>query len=284
MLCIPPSGGARLATETFGSPGSPSLVLIMGATASMLGWPAAFCQMLANQGLYVLRFDHRDTGASPTCPAGAPDYAVEDMASDVLAVMDAHGLPKAHLMGMSLGGYLAQMLAVSEPQRVCSLTLYASEPLGWDGPPLPHIAPHILDHFATLAALDWTDGPAVLAFLTGVERLMAGTGAPFDMGLAGDCAAAVLDRTPSPASMFNHAQLTSSQDWTGAFRKIAHPTLVITGTDDPVLPTDNARALAAGIPEASLHLLPGIGHELPPRSHRQITSLVAAHVGKHPAP
>lgn len=268
----------RLATETFGTPGNPPLVLIMGATASMLGWPAPFCQMLADHGLYVLRFDHRDTGQSPTCPPGAPDYTVEDMASDVLSVMDAHALPKAHLLGMSLGGYLAQMLAVRQPQRVLSLTLYASEPLGWDGPPLPHIAPAILDHFASLATLDWTDRPAALGFLTKIDRLSAGTGAPFDAGLARGHAAAVLDRTSSPASMFNHAQLTLAQDWTGAFRKIARPTLVLTGMDDPVLPPDNARALAAGIPGAAMRLLPGIGHELPPRSHGPLARLVAEHV------
>ena len=80
--------GARLATESFGTPGDPALVLVMGATASMLGWPETFCAALAAQGLHVIRFDHRDTGASTTLPPGTADYAVEDMAADVLAVMD----------------------------------------------------------------------------------------------------------------------------------------------------------------------------------------------------
>lgn len=273
-----------LASQSFGSPSGPPLVLIMGATASMLGWPTALCQMLADHGLYVLRFDHRDTGESPTCPPGAPDYTVEDMAADVLAVMDAHGLPKAHLMGMSLGGYLAQMLALTDPERVLTLTLIGSEPLGWDGPPLPHIAPKIMDHFAALTTLDWSDRNAVIAFLTGTETLMAGSGAPFDATAARDYAAATLDRATRPASMFNHAQLTTTQDWTGAFRKITQPTLVMTGADDPVLPPDNARALAAGIPGATLHLLPGIGHELPPRCHAEIAARVAALVRGTPDP
>jgi pimeloyl-ACP methyl ester carboxylesterase len=232
--------------------------------------------MLADHGLYVLRFDHRDTGQSPACPPGAPHYTVDDIAADVLAVMDAHALPKAHLMGMSLGGYLGQMLAVTAPDRTLSLTLIGSEPLGWDGPPLPHIAPRIMDHFSNLATLDWANRDAVIAFLAETEALMAGSGAPFDATAARDYAAATFDRATSPASMFNHAQLTLTQDWTGAFRKITQPTLVLTGSDDPVLPPDNARALAAGIPGASLRLLPGIGHELPPRCHAEIAARVAA--------
>jgi pimeloyl-ACP methyl ester carboxylesterase len=273
-----------LASQSFGSPSDPPLVLIMGATASMLGWPIALCRMLADHGLYVVRFDHRDTGQSPTCPPGAPNYTVEDMAADVLSVMETHSLPKAHLMGMSLGGYLAQMLALTDPDRVLSLTLIGSEPLGWDGPPLPHIAPRIMDHFCNLATLDWANRNGVIAFLTETEALMAGSGAPFDAAAARDYATATLDRATSPASMFNHAQLTSTQDWTGAFRKITQPTLVMTGTDDPVLPADNARALAAGIPDATLHLLPGIGHELPPRCHADIAARVSALVHAMPDP
>jgi pimeloyl-ACP methyl ester carboxylesterase len=273
-----------LASQSFGSPSDPPLVLIMGATASMLGWPTALCQMLADHGLYVLRFDHRDTGQSPTCPPGAPDYTVEDMAADVLSVMETHSLPKAHLMGMSLGGYLAQMLALTDPDRVLSLTLIGSEPLGWDDPPLPHIAEKVMNHFAGLATLDWADRDAVIAFLAETEALMAGSGAPFDATAARDYAIATFDRASSPASMFNHAQLTSTQDWTGAFRKITQPTLVMTGADDPVLPPDNARALAAGIPDATLLFLPGIGHELPPRCHADIAARVSALVHATPGP
>lgn len=272
------SGTARLAVQSFGTPGNPALILVMGATASMLGWPESLCHKLADAGLHVLRFDHRDTGQSSTCPPGAPDYSVEDMAADVRSVMDAHALQRAHLMGMSLGGYLAQMVAVTDPQRVLSLALLASEPLGWDGAPLPHISPVILDHFATLPALDWTDTAAAIEFLVQTERLMAGSGAPFDAVAARTNAAAILDRAVNPAAMFNHAALSSTKDWTAAFRRIACPSLVITGEDDPVLPPANARALAAGIPGAALHLLPGIGHELPPRCHDQIAHLVLGHV------
>lgn len=129
-MTIVAHAGVRIVTEALGRPGDPPILLVMGATASMLGWPDAFCAALAAERLRVIRFDHRDTGRSTTVPPGAATYAVEDMAGDLVAILDAYGLPQAHLVGMSLGGYLSQMLAVTHPDRVASLTLIASEPLG----------------------------------------------------------------------------------------------------------------------------------------------------------
>lgn len=147
------SRGVRLATESFGTrsptrPGAPApaaIVLVMGATASRLGWPDALCAGLAAAGRFVVRYDHRDAGASTTRPPGETDYTIEDLADDLVAVLDAYDLPSAHLVGMSLGGTLSQMVALDHPARVRSLTLIASEPLGWDGPPLPGLSPAILD-------------------------------------------------------------------------------------------------------------------------------------------
>lgn len=270
--------GVTLATEAFGRPGDPALVLVMGATASMLGWPDDFCAALAGQGLHVIRFDHRDTGQSTTVPPGAATYAVEDMAGDVLAVMDAHGLERAHLVGMSLGGYIAQMLALTAPGRVASLTLIGSEPLGWDGGPLPHISDAFLAHFAALRALDWTDRAAVAAFLVETDRLCAGSGRPFEADAARARAQRALDRTDSPASMFNHATAAVRQDWTGRFRDIACPVLVIHGAEDPILPVANGQAIAEGISGAELLVLPGVGHELPPQLFAMLADRIAAHV------
>lgn len=270
--------GITLATQSLGDPKDPALLLVMGATASMLGWPDALCEGLAARGLFVLRFDHRDTGLSTTCPPGAPDYAVEDMAEDVVAILDAHGLTGAHLLGMSLGGYIAQMVAVDHPGRVRSLTLVASEPLGWEGEALPQIAPAFLDHFAALAALDWSDRKAVEDFLLETDRLCAGSATPFDAAAARARIAAVLDRTDRPASMFNHAALDVRRDWSGAVGQIGCPTLVIHGTDDPILPLPNGQAIAAVIPGAELMVLDGVGHELPPARLEEIAARVARHV------
>lgn len=270
--------GIFLATESFGSPDKPALVLVMGATASMLGWPDALCTALADRGLHVIRFDHRDTGQSTTVPPGEAAYAVEDMAGDVLSVMKAYGLEWAHLAGMSLGGYIAQMVALLQPDRVASLALIATEPLGWDGAPLPHISAEFLSHFAALATLDWSDKAAASAFLAESERLCAGSGTAFDTGAAQAVALRVLDRTDSPASMFNHGSLSTRDDWAGRFRDIACPVLVVHGDEDPILPVENGRAIAAGIPGARLEVLPGVGHELAGVRLPWIADRLAEHV------
>ena len=270
------TGSLRLATEGFGKPGDPAVVLVMGATASMLGWPEAFCTGLAAQGRHVIRFDHRDTGASTTLAPGAAGYAVEDMAADVLAVMDGHGIGRAVVMGMSLGGYIGQMVALMAPERVSALVLLASEPLGWDGPELPQMSAAVLAHFGGLAGLDWTDAAAVAEFMVETERLCAGSVPGFDADAARARVAAVLARTDSPASMFNHASLTLREDWTGRFRQIAPPVLVIHGAEDPVLPPANGEALASGIAGAELVVVPGMGHELAPPHVDQIAERLGA--------
>ncbi|QLQ17666.1 MAG: alpha/beta hydrolase [Exiguobacterium profundum] len=270
------TGGLRLATEGFGKPGDPAVVLVMGATASMLGWPEAFCTGLAAQGRRVIRFDHRDTGASTTLAPGAAGYAVEDMATDVQAVMDGHGIGRAAVMGMSLGGYIGQMVALMAPERVSALILLASEPLGWDGPELPHMSAAVLAHFGDLAGLDWTDAAAVAEFMVETERLCAGSVPGFDADAARARVAAVQARTDSPASMFNHASLTLREDWTGRFRQIALPVLVIHGAEDPVLPAANGEALAAGIAGAEVMIVPGMGHDLVAPHVDQIAERVGA--------
>ncbi len=267
-----------LATESFGTDGHPALVMVMGATASMLGWPEALCRALAGKGLFVIRFDHRDTGQSTTVPPGEASYSVEDMAGDVLAVMDGYGMTRAHLAGMSLGGYIAQMVALQEPERVASLTLIASEPLGWDGDPLPHISEEFLGHFAALGSLDWSHRDAAADFLMESERLCAGSGAPFDGAAAKAVALRVLERTDSPASMFNHGSVTTREDWTGRFREIACPVLVIHGDEDPILPVENGQAIADGIPGAQIEVLTGVGHELPLRWLDWLADRIATHV------
>lgn len=274
--------GCCIATECLGLQGQPAVILIMGATASMLSWPAALCTTLAASGLQVIRFDHRDTGLSTTQPPGGAAYAVEDMASDVLAIMDAYDLNQATLMGMSLGGYIAQMIAIQHPSRISSLVLMSAEPLGWDGPSLPQMSEAMIHHFSELASLDWTDETAVIAFLLGIDRLCAGSGQPFDEEDAIVRIKAVLARTARPASMFNHASLSVREDWTGRYREIACPTLVLHGTEDPVLPVANGIAIAEHLPSAELVLFEGLGHEIPRDLLPEIAQRTAEHILRTP--
>jgi pimeloyl-ACP methyl ester carboxylesterase len=241
----------------------------------MLGWPDEMCDALAARGFFVVRYDNRDTGLSTTYPPGAPSYGVEDMAADLVGVLNAYAIGRAHIVGMSLGGFIAQVAALSIPDRVASLTLIGSEPLGWDGAPLPHIAPAFLEHFSGLASLDWSDEDAVRAFLLEVERLCAGSGHPFDESAAQRRVEAVMSRSPSLASAFNHGLVQLRGDWTGRFREISQPVLVIHGEEDPILPLPNGQALASGIPGARLVALSGLGHELPPETLPTIVDEIA---------
>jgi len=118
--------GVQLCTEPFGDRGDPPILLVMGVGASMLWWDADFCRGLAAGGRYVIRYDHRDTGRSTSFPPGAPPYSGADLANDALGVLDALNVHRAHLVGLSMGGALAQKIAVERPHRVLSLTLMST--------------------------------------------------------------------------------------------------------------------------------------------------------------
>jgi pimeloyl-ACP methyl ester carboxylesterase len=278
MECRIEAGGVRIAAESFGDPQGVPVVLVMGATAQGIWWPEALCRDLAGRGMFVIRYDHRDTGASSAGVPGAPDYAVEDLAGDLMAVMDGFGLRAAHVVGMSLGGLIGQIVALRWPGRVVSLCLIGAEPLGWDGPDLPGIAPEFLEHFAGFADLDWADKAAVAEFLLEIARLSAGGGA-FDAEPARARIGAEMARAGQMRTAFNHGMLGLRDDWSGQFRRIGVPVLVVHGRNDPILPLANGQALAAGIPGARLEVLDGVGHELPARILPQLAGLIAGHVG-----
>jgi len=146
--------GVTLATEATGNAASGTILLAMGSTASMIWWPESLVTRLASAGYQVIRFDHRDTGLSTTNAPGDVPYDVSDIASDLISILDAYGVDKAHLVGMSLGGYGSQIAALTHPDRVLSLTLIATEPLGvsYEG---EGIDPRFMDHFSTMSELDW---------------------------------------------------------------------------------------------------------------------------------
>ncbi len=267
----------QLAAQGFGDPRAPAIVLVMGATASRDWWPLALCEALANGGFQVVRYDHRDTGASTTVGPGAARYAAEDLATDLVALLDGLGLATAHLVGMSLGGLLAQMVALDHPARVRSLTLIGSEPLGWTGAVLPGMATAFLDHFAGFAGLDWSDRSAVVEFRLGISRLCAGALHPFDETATRMMLAAEYDRARSPESAFNHGSVGLSRDWSGRLETLTPPTLVIHGTEDPILPLPNGEALAGTIRGARLVVLEGAGHDLPAPLLPRIATEILTH-------
>lgn len=271
-----PSGNVQIATQSFGRETDPPIVMIMGATASMLGWPERLCTCLAEQGFFVIRFDHRDTGRSTSVPLGQAQYSVEDLANDALALLDAYGLESAHLVGMSLGGLIAQLVAIDQRHRVRSLALIASEPLGWDGDPMPEISSDLLAHFGLLGELDWRDRDAVVRFLVEIDRVNSGNVRDFDTGSRRKQVEQVVAHANSIDSMFNHASIDTERDWLGAYRRVTVPTVVLQGALDPIVHPDNATALHDGISGASLERLPNAGHELRPEDIPGICAVISA--------
>jgi pimeloyl-ACP methyl ester carboxylesterase len=256
------SSGVAICTETFGRSNDPPLLLIMGATASMVWWPDGLCEALAGAGRYVIRFDNRDTGRSITYPPGEPGYSLEDMADDALAVLRAYGLSKAHLIGMSLGGMLGQIAALKYPSAVASLTLISSSVFGPEDPALPGIDEKILEYHRSGGSVNWEDERAVIDFMVNGWSLLSGSAHPFERAAIEEIATREVRRASNLPSMFNHALLTGADQWSGRAAEIRQPTLVIHGTEDPVLPYPHALALVRAIRHAELLTLRGTGHEL----------------------
>ncbi|MHB0954469.1 MAG: alpha/beta fold hydrolase [Allorhizobium sp.] len=273
------NGAIQISAQCFGSTGDEPIVLVMGATASMLWWPEALCRMLAEAGHHVIRYDNRDTGRSTTGRSGEVAYTIEDMADDLFAVMDGYELPAAHVAGMSLGGFIGQMAALMRPQRVKSLTLIGSQPLGGADEPLPGISDRFTEHFARLADLDWSDRPAVSDFLLESARLSAGSGHAFDKAAARARIEAEIARAIDMKSAFNHGMVSTRENWDGRISDIACPVLVIHGDEDPVLPLPNGEAIARLVPGAKLSILEGTGHELHDGDLEQIACEMTRFIG-----
>jgi pimeloyl-ACP methyl ester carboxylesterase len=269
--------GVDICTETFGDRSDPAILLIMGAMASMIWWDEGFCRMLAESGRYVIRYDNRDTGRSVAYEPGPPAYSVDDMADDAIGVLDAYGIGRAHIVGMSLGGMLAQVLALKYPARVLTITLIASSVFGAERPELPPMDEKIPAYHASSADLDWTNNPAVIDYLARGWRLLSGTAHPFDEEAARGLATREVTRATNILSMMNHAMLGGGEGWYDRLDEIRVPTLVIHGTEDPVLPYQHGLALAAEIDGATLLTLEGSGHEL----HRDDWEKIVEAIVKH---
>jgi pimeloyl-ACP methyl ester carboxylesterase len=258
-----------LCTETFGNPTDPSILLIHGAGNSMPSWDERFCERLAAGGRFVTRYDLRDTGRSVSYEPGAPPYGLRDL------VADAAGLAseRTHVVGLSLGGTIGQLLALDHPDRVASLTLVASTPgiPGEEAGDLPGPA-------ATLSAPpepDWSDRAAVIDYIVESERPCSPR---FDEVAARELAARVADRTVNLAAVANVFMLDNGEPWRERLSRITAPTLVIHGTEDPVFPFDHARALVREIPGAELLPVEHMGHEyFPPDTWDLVVPAILRH-------
>ena len=271
------AGGVEIATEAFGDPAHPPVLLIMGAMSSMLWWPEALCRRLAGQGRHVIRYDNRDTGRSTAYPPGEAAYGFDDMADDAIRVLDGHGLGRAHLVGMSLGGMIAQLAALAHPDRVASLTAISTSPVGTDTSHLPGTTAAYMEHAATGESVDWTDRAQVIDFMCRDARAIAGTAHPHDSAAARRLIETDVDRARSFASATNHFMLKGGDRWRGRLGELRPPLLVIHGTADPIFPVDHGAALAAIVPGARLVRVEGGGHELHPADWDSYVAAITAH-------
>ena len=228
-------------------------------------WEDELCERLAAGSRLVIRYDLRDTGQSVTYEPGVPEYDGDDLVADAVGLLDALAIPRAHVVGLSMGGGIAQHLAVRHPDRVASLTLMstspgASEP---DEPDLPPMSKE-LAAFEPPPEPDWSDREAVVDYIVAGLVPYAGS-VRFDEDSMRALVAQIVDRSRDiRSSQTNHWIIESAEPIRHRLGEIEAPTLVLHGTEDPLFPVAHGEALARKIPGARLVTLEGVGHEYPP--------------------
>jgi pimeloyl-ACP methyl ester carboxylesterase len=272
------ANGVELCTETFGDPAHPPVLLIMGMGASMLWWDEAFCGLLADSGRFVIRYDHRDTGRSVSYPPGRPGYTGDDLVADAAAVLDAHGIARAHVVGVSMGGALAQLLALDFPDRVASLVLISTSRAVGSHAGLPGPSPDFMEFVGTVS-VDWSDAAAVTEYLVAYSRVLAGA-RPFDEAALRDLARRDIARARDFSAAQNHELLDGDDRSRPPLSSIAVPTLVIHGTADPMFPPAHGKALADAIPGAALLPLEGAGHGVDRADWAAIALAISEHTAR----
>ncbi|MFL5874593.1 MAG: alpha/beta fold hydrolase [Solirubrobacteraceae bacterium] len=277
------ANGVELCTEPFGDPAHSPILLIMGTGASMLWWEEGFCQLLADGGTFVIRYDHRDTGRSVTYEPGRPGYTGADLAADAVGVLDAYGIPVAHLVGVSAGGAFAQLVALDHPDRVSSLVLISTSPALPGDRELPPPTDE-LGRFVSTAAVDWSDAESVVDYLVAYSRVLAGGRRPFAEAPARSLVRRDVERAHDFAAAQNHDVLPEGEAPGGTLSSIAAPTLIIHGTADPMFPIDHGEALAQEIPGARLLPLDGAGHGVDRADWETIAGAILAHTAESGRP
>jgi pimeloyl-ACP methyl ester carboxylesterase len=260
-------GDVELCVETFGSTQQPTVVLVSGAAASMDWWDADLCERLVEGGRHVVRYDHRDTGESTTVAPGNPAYDGWQLMRDCAGLVEALGVGPVHLVGVSMGGGIAQAIALRRPELVSGLTLVSTSAVGGVDADLPGPTAEVralVD--APPPEPDWTDVDSYADWVVACGRPYAGS-IGLDEPHARSVAAAVHARSHDPAAANNHWLVIDGDDEPGDpldVHRITAPTLVVHGSDDPLFPLPHGDALAAAIPGATLLVVPGMGHEVPP--------------------
>jgi pimeloyl-ACP methyl ester carboxylesterase len=283
-----PANGIEIVYETIGDPADPPLLLVMGLGMQLIHWDDGLCELLAQRGFRVVRFDNRDAGRSTQINAPVPNllrgmaglrleapYLLEDMAADAFGLLDHLGIEAAHVAGASMGGMIAQSMAIQRPERVRSLTSIMST-TGDRRAGRPK-----LRALSVLARRAPSDKESYVEHSVRLFRLIGSKGFPFDEERLRELAAASYDRGNHPAGTGRQlAAIMASGDRTPRLRELHLPATVIHGRGDPLVPFRGGQATADAIPDARLIPIAGMGHDLPPALWPLLADAVAETAGR----
>ena len=261
------ANGIELEYETFGDSHARPLLLIGGLGTQMITWDEDFCDLLASRGFYVIRFDNRDGGLS-TYPDA--EYTLDDMAADAAALLDALGIPAAHVVGASMGGFIAQLVALDHPEHVLTLTSIMSGPNGED-----QVRPTPEANAVLLAPAPETREEQVALGLL-AKRTLLGPADPYDEPYEKARIERAIDRAYHPLGFMRQLQaILAAKSRLARLSTLNMPVLVIHGDADILVPVENGRKVAAAIPGATLLEIEGMGHDIPKRVWGQVADAIA---------
>jgi pimeloyl-ACP methyl ester carboxylesterase len=264
-------GQVDLVYETIGDPSGAPLLLVMGLGMQLIHWDRGLCELFAERGFHVIRFDNRDAGLSTKIRGRVPNvmrlmagvpthvpYLLDDMAADSFGLLDHLGIERAHMVGTSMGGMIAQTMAIQRPERVLSL----GSMLSTTGD--RRVGTPKLRVWSLLMRRAPNDREAYIAYFVRVFRMIGSPAYRLDDERMRELAAATYDRCHYPAGTARQlGAIMASGSRTAALRELRVPTVVIHGESDPLVPLRAGLATARAIPGAELITIPGMGHDMP---------------------
>ncbi len=285
-------GPVELVYETIGNPSDPSLLLVMGLGMQLIHWDVELCERFAERGFHVIRFDNRDAGLSTKIEAPVPNvmrlmaglpakvpYLLTDMAADTLGLLDHLGIERAHVVGASMGGMIAQQMAIEAPERVLSLaSMMSTTGDRFVGTPKLRV-------WSVLTRRAPSDRDAYVAYFARVFRMIGSPAYRPDDERVRRRAAASYDRCHAPAATARQlGAILASGSRTAALRELDVPAVVIHGESDPLIPLRAGIATANAIPNAELIKIPGMGHDMPEALWPTFVDAIARNAERAAAP
>jgi pimeloyl-ACP methyl ester carboxylesterase len=277
------ANGIEIEYETFGDPKAAPLLLVSGLGSQLTSFDVEFCELLRDRGFYVMRYDNRDAGLSTKMEAaGEPDlmaafggnanpaYQLDDLADDAVGLLSALGIRAAHVVGVSMGGFIAQLVAINHPDRVLSLTSIMSGPGGQDEvPPQPEGAD-------VLMRVPPPTREGQIEHGLWIRKTLKGPGDPFDEAMETRQVELAYDRSYYPVGTGRQlVAILAAESRLEKLSRLRVPVLVIHGTDDVLIPVENGRRVANAIPGARLLEFERMGHNLPERVWPQVLDAIA---------